>query len=419
MQLKKHKSIHGALAMATCTLISAAPGVARSADAAGDWSADSALLVYSETDRVTIVEPVVNIKKQIGEDEYLSTKIVLDAMTGASPNGATATDQPQTFTSPSGNQYVVPAGETPLRSFRDQRGAVSVAWDKPLDRMVRGIFDASLSVETDYISRGASAQLNWDVNDRLTTLSGGLSYYADSVKPESGAPIGLATVGTGTAGGDAANSKNATELLLGVTQVVNRRTLMQLNFTHNASSGYLTDPYKIVSVVDGTTGSTVDYRYEKRPDTRARDAIFWKFVYHLPQDVVHFSYRYLRDDWGITAHTADIKYRYELGGGDYMQPHVRYSVQTAADFYRHSLVSGAALPSYASADYRLGAMTTTTAGLKYGWVAGKRADWSARVEYMLQSGESHPGDAIGIQRSQNLFPDVSAWIVQLSYSTQF
>ena len=38
---------------------------------------------------------------------------------------------------------------------------------------------------------------------------------------------------------------------------------------------------------------------------------------------------------------------------------------------------------------------------------------------MLQSGESHPSDAIGVQRDQNLFPDVAAWILQVSYSAQF
>ena len=418
MQLKRHQPIRGALAAATCALVSAAPGMARAVEAGGDWNVDSALLVYSEIDRVTVVEPLVSMKKQIGEDEYLSGKLVLDAMTGASPNGATATNRSQTFTSPSGNLYTVPAGETPLRNFRDQRVAVSGEWDKPLDRMLRGLFGASLSGETDYTSVGASAQLNWDVNDRLTTLSAGLAYYADTVKPESGAPVGLATVATATTG-ESALSKNTADLLLGVTQVVNRRTLTQLNYSHNASSGYLTDPYKIVSIVDGTTGETVDYRYEKRPDSRARDAVFWKLVYRLPEDVIHLSYRYLWDDWGVTSHTADIKYRYELGGGDYVQPHLRYYVQTAADFYRHSLINGAALPEHASADYRLGDLTTITAGLKYGWSPTKRANWSARVEYMLQSGESHPSDAIGVQRDQNLFPDVAAWILQVSYSAQF
>jgi hypothetical protein len=116
---------------------------------------------------------------------------------------------------------------------------------------------------------------------------------------------------------------------------------------------------------------------------------------------------------------VDLHYRLELWKGSYLQPHLRYATQTAADFYRHSLVSTDPVPAYASADYRLGKMTTTTAGLKFGMPVGKHTELSLRLESMAQSGDSHPPDAIGVQRNVDLFPTVKASIAQITYTGRF
>jgi hypothetical protein len=34
--------------------------------------------------------------------------------------------------------------------------------------------------------------------------------------------------------------------------------------------------------------------------------------------VVDIGYRFYRDDWGIRAHTLDLRYRWELGSGTYI-----------------------------------------------------------------------------------------------------
>ena len=79
------------------------------------------------------------------------------------------------------------------------------------------------------------------------------------------------------------DSKTLTDVLLGVTQVINKRTIMQFNYSLSSSSGYLTDPYKLLSVIDATTGKTaVDvsgapiYVYEQRPDSRTKHAFSGK-----------------------------------------------------------------------------------------------------------------------------------------------
>ncbi|MBK8188562.1 MAG: DUF3570 domain-containing protein [Cellvibrio sp.] len=82
------------LAAASVNLVSANSHAKESA-----WQVDSSLLVYSEADsRVTAIEPIVALKKDLGDERIFSLKMTLDSLTGASPNGAIAANSPQTFT---------------------------------------------------------------------------------------------------------------------------------------------------------------------------------------------------------------------------------------------------------------------------------------------------------------------------------
>lgn len=410
MQLKDEpKSVRGALALATCSLLG---GVSQGVNAApGEWEVDSAVLIYSEgSERVSAIEPVVSARRALGDDEYVGVRVVVDALTGASPNGAIATDEVQTFTTPSGNStYTVDPGDTPLDpTFRDTRVAVNGTWEKPLGERLKGVFSANLSGEHDYFSSGISATLARDFNNRNTTLSAGVSLGRDMIQPEGGVPAGLTPMPAHPQVKETEGStedKSVSEFLLGVTQVVSRQTLMQLNFTYGNESGYLTDPYKLLSVT-GSAGNVTGYRYEKRPDKRSRQAVFWRTLHQFTDDVVDLSYRYYWDDWDIRSHTVDLRYRYELGGGHYLQPHLRAYRQSAAEFYHYKLDEGA-IPGTASADYRLGNLSSNTLGLKYGVALGEQKEYALRVEYMNQSDDD------------GKFEDVDAVIVQANYLLQF
>lgn len=415
MQLKKPRSIRNTLALATSSMLL---GVSQSATADTDspWEVDTSVLYYSEADRVTAIEPVIRARKEIGDDEFLTFRLVADSLTGSSANGAIPQATAQTFTSPSGAAtYTTPANQTPLDpSFHDTRGALNAEWELPLSERLKGIFSANYSTEYDYTSMGAAGTLSWDMNNRNTTLTAGLSYNLDTVKPVGGMPLGLSAMPTTTAVQKSSigstDDKTVMDLLFGVTQVIDRNTLMQFNFSYGQDDGYLTDPYKILSVVDntGVIRGTDPYLYEKRPDSRSRQAFYWKTVHQFNEDVLNASYRYYWDDWGISSHTIDVKYRSELGGGHYLQPRVRYYLQDKADFYYYSLTDGQPLPQYASADYRLADMSTTTLGLKYGVELGDNSEFSIRAEMMKQKSE---GDAP--------FEDVDANILVLSYSFLF
>jgi len=416
MQLKKQGSIRNALALATTSMLAVTSQQVTAADEQSAWDIDSSILFYSEQDRVTVVEPVIRARKEIADDEFLNLRLVVDSLTGSSANGAIKQSTPQTFTTPSGNAtYTTPANETPLDpTFHDTRGAINVEWEKPLTKTMNGVFGANASKEYDYLSVGASAKLNWDFNQRNTTLTTGLSYNFDTVDPVGGIPLGLSamplTTTTPKAKSGNDDTKDVVDIFAGITQVIDRKTLMQFNYSFGKDSGYLTDPYKILSVVDSVTGNlrtTDPYLYEYRPDSRARNSLYWNTIHQFGSDVFRGSYRYYWDDWGIKSHTIDLKYRKDLGKQSYLQPHFRYYSQDEADFYHYKLTDGA-IPQFASADYRLGKLTSTTLGLKYGIALDKDSEFSVRGEFMKQQSKGE-GD----------LPDVDAAILQLSYSLRF
>lgn len=413
MQLSS-KKVAGLLSAATCSLLGA-PAHAE------DWDVDTAVLYYTESgDRVEAFEPVISASRDLGDDESLSFKLVYDSLTGASANGAVPSNQVQTFTTPSGNgTYDVAPNETPLDpSFKDTRVSLSMNWEKPVDRNNRRNLGFNVSREYDFTSVSANAMWQHDTNQRNTTWSYGLNLEADTIKPVGGAPEPLTRMVDQNKMSDT-ESRTIVDLLFGVTQVINRSSLFQVNLSLSEASGYMTDPYKFVSVVDNTTGDPTDQWFESRPDSRSRQSIFGKYRKMLSnKDIFTASYRFMTDDWGIDSNTFDFAYRFALSGGYYIQPRLRLYQQSEADFYTYFLRTGEN-PEYASADYRLGEMEATTIGFKFGKDIDEQQAWSLRLEQYEQSGESSPSEAFGQLAQQDLYPTVEATIVQFNYSFRF
>jgi len=424
MQLRpvaKKKNIKMALASATTALLSGlAPAPAH---AEPKWSGSFSNLYYSETDRVRAIEPVITLDGEYSGDRHWTNKVVLDALTGPSPNGAVASRNPQTFTSPSGHStYMVNPGEAPLDpEFKDTRYAVASEWSQPFAENYEFSAGANGSMEYDFTSLSANGSLSRYFDKKNTKLSLGLNFEADTVKPVGGVPQALSTL-SGKVVSGSTETKNLLDVLVGVTQVMNRRWTLQLNYNLGTSSGYMNDPYKIVSEVVAPGGGTAGdptgvYYFEKRPDSRLRNAVFADSRVHLDQwGVLGTSYRYYFDNWGITSHTFILDYHFNLNHGWYLEPSARYYIQHKADFYRYFVVQGAAVPQTMSADYRLGDMTATTFGLEAG---RKLADWgreiSFRAELYTQNGDRHPGEAYGNLLTQDLSPKVTAVIGTLIY----
>lgn len=420
---KKMKKISGLLSVASCSLLGS-----MGAQAADNWDVDTSVLIYSESDRVSAFEPVVSMKKDLNETDILSMKLTLDSLTGASATGAVPSSQAQTFTRPSGNgQFTTPANETPLDdTFKDSRGQFNLNWDKAIDSNNRRNLGFGVSTEYDFTSISGNASWTHEMNEKNTALTGGINLEFDTISPIGGIPQArsIQDVNQAIIREGADDNRQVIDMLVGVTQIIDRSSLFQVNLSYSMADGYLTDPFKIVSIVDTTPGANLgeptSQIYEHRPDSRSKTSVYGKYKKSLSnEDIVTASLRLMSDDWGVSSETIDLTYRWQLDNGYYLQPHVRIYHQSAADFYRYFLLDSEAVPTDVTADYRLGEMDAQTFGVKFGKTNQFGNDWSVRIEQYVQSGNSNPAVAFGQLSNQDLYPDVDAIIVQASYSFVF
>jgi hypothetical protein len=150
-------------------------------------------------------------------------------------------------------------------------------------------------------------------------------------------------------------ARDAKEYLVGVTQIIDRRTLVQSNLVYTKMTGYLNDPYKLTFSLyrDGLSPRVASVR-DSRPESRTQ--IAWltrgKRAIAGMDAVVSAEYRFYRDDWGIRAHTLAgtwlqmVNETWQVEGG------LRYYSQSQADFYRRE-ISQRPIPTISSSDQRL------------------------------------------------------------------
>ena len=428
MQLKQVANISAALAAASCSLLGQS---AQAGTVLDDWQFNSAILLYSEQDRVSAGEGILTARGDFGDDKYLNLGLVVDALTGASATGAVAQPEVQSFTRPSGRgNYDVAAGETPLDdTFHDTRVQLDASWEQPLAQDWRMTVGGHLSKEYDYLSLGVNGSLAYDFNQKNTTASLGLSLSHDSIEPEGGIAVGFAPMllrsnsdsdesyqSAFAATRDRADdTKDTIDVLFGLTQVINRNWLMQFNYSLSLADGYMTDPFKLVSVVDDN-GLVQQNLYENRPDKRTKHSLYWQNKVQLSGTYLDASYRYMWDDWELKSHTADVKWRLPMGEQWYVEPQFRYYQQSAAEFYVPFLQQNEALPQYASADYRIGKMSAYTLGAKFGTRLAEGNELSFRIALYQQKPENDGVTAPGVLADMQLYEKVTAVMAQVSYS---
>jgi hypothetical protein len=464
MQLKGPPgAVRLGLMAASCALLGSVPVRADEAspaspasaavDEAGPWQVEMGVLSYRENEgRVRTVEPVVNLRRDYGDEHILSLGFAYDSLSGGSPNGAiasktrvqtfatpsgtslTANSTPQTYVSPSGNVYTslakvtlysVQPGALPLDpNFHDRRIAVDAGWSQPFGGASHVTVGGHLSDELDFSSLGVNGGFSHDFNEKNTTLAFGLNAELDRVKAIGGTPVGGSDYALLLKTGS--KSKQVYGGLLGVTQVMSRRWVAQLNYSYDRSQGYLTDPYKVLSVIDSTgnlmavssTEAASPYRWESRPERRTRQSLYFGNKVALGQEVLDVSLRRGKDDWGIRSTTLDAKLRLDLGNDWYLEPHVRWYHQDKADFYRLYLNAADPIPTFMSADPRLAKFTATTFGFKVGVDLGENRELSLRIEQYQQKAADRFSSLENLQ-GLDLNPTLKSAIVQLGWKMEW
>lgn len=430
MQLKpKSAPVRRALIAASCALLGNSRAHSQELPAtnkegsAGQihWIFDSAVAYYHEDGRVQAIEPIVNASKDYQDGEVLNFNLTFDSLSGSSPNGALTSNQPQTFTGPSGkpkNRYTAAPGQLPADPhYSDQRFAFGGSWQMPWSPVSRWTIGGKVSIEDDFFSFTGDFSVAHDFNQKNTTLSLGVYDENDRLRPIGGEPLPGSDYELAQKSGSP--SKNDVGALFGLTQVMNRHWLAQVNLSADRFTGYLNDPYKILSVIDDG-GATSGYLYERRPDQRTRESVYVENRIGGERESAAIALRYFTDSWGIHSDTARVRFRWwNPDRSQYWEPSFRWYRQSAADFYSpwisSSSLSGV---TYASSDSRLGAFHALTYGLEYGMDLGDESDqprkFTVRVEYYRQTIDDRI-PAPGPLQSLDLYPGLTAFLAQFGY----
>jgi hypothetical protein len=275
---------------------------------------------------------------------------------------------------------------------------------------------AGLSHEADYESWFMNLGGRLDLNQKLTSLSMGLSYTHNQTNatfdPEPSPFITLKP-------GDSLSVRARSEELgaqAGISQVLGKNSVIDVGVGYSHSQGYLTNPYKMVSEFDIVTPVSVlnanpDPRFvtdiysvlERRPDRRGQFNASLGYRHYIGtfDAALRLGYQYSQDTWDIRSHALTTEWVQPFAGWTLI-PRVRYYSQSAANFYLPYIAtfsvtdaSGNPIdhplnrpaPTYYSSDHRLSGFGTLSGGL----TASRQLARGIGLEFSYES-YRHEGD---------------------------
>jgi hypothetical protein len=312
--------------------------------------------------RIAVKVHGASVEKDLGTATHLKVEGVIDAITGATPNGQPA---------PAGSDQV------PLASLTERRKAWNAALFHQFQR-VNVAVGVGNSRESDYVSTGWSINTLTDFNQKNTTLLLGLAGTDDDVRVFYQTPRAR---------------KRTHDVIAGVTQLLDPQTSVTFNLTWGRQRGFLADPYKLVQKdTEIIPGLSLPLTFaENRPAEREKWVALGALNRAFPDlhGAIDLSYRLYHDTYDTTAHTVDVAWFQNCGEKLILRPGLRFHDQSAADFYYYRLdgttvvpVSGPPRPQgpFYSSDYRLSALQTFTYGLKVIWNASEALQFDAAFE---------------------------------------
>jgi len=324
-------------------------------------------------------------------------------------------------------------------------------------------FNGGVSSEPDYLSRFVGFGGQWDLDQKLTTINASLNFIWSDIRatldhdalPYIYNACGTPSCNFVSSSSHIADAGGGGKILLGqrhdwaatagITQVLTRNAQVQANLGYTQSQGYLSNPYKLVTVAfidpeQQFLAPSPEVLYvnvasimEKRPDLRRQWLLNLRYAQFIESaDAgLHVNYAYFNDDWGIRAHTVEVEWAQPFGAGWMFTPMARYYTQTAASFYTPYLVteqgpyrttaSGARvpfdlarLPPYYSSDYRLSAFGTLGGGFTLNKTFAKGVTASLGYTWFEHAGNLKWGGG-----GEGAYADFNWWLVNASIKFDF
>lgn len=278
-------------------------------------------------------------------------------------------------------------------------------------------FSYGQSNEPDFQSSFGGLNYSHELNNKLTTLSAGYNYTSNQIRRNTG--------GDHSSHHDDNSSHNPTDypdldansdvnaFNLGLSQVLNKNSLLQLTANYTRQSGYLTNPYKQVYIrgevtaeeyyqlSQATAPGDIDWRKitslemvglelfrEVRPDLRNQFSFSSRLNQYIPDAnaALHVDYRYYIDDWGIDSHTLELRWLQSLPWGLTVTPSLRYYSQSEADFFAPYFLAPRA-DGYYSSDFRLSGYGALSGGLTLTKQFNRGISLELGMEYYTHQGD--------------------------------
>jgi hypothetical protein len=333
---------------------------------------------YTEdNNRMQIQTHGVYFEQLLNERFTAKGEFIYDGISGATPTGTLYSN-----------------GKPALSQVEDVRRAGNIELDTKLgDHLLTPAF--AYSRESDYESFGVSLNDAIEFNEKNTTFKYGVSHNFDSVLHDNRSVW---------------SDKGTTDGFIGLSQLLSPKTIFSAAFTFGYDEGYLSDPYRLAGFTPNDFPFSIGVP-ERRPSHRSKEVLYTSVMqYFTSVDAsLEGSYRFYHDSYGVFAHTVGLTWHQRLGKYFIVDPFVRFTQQSAADFYAVTFsgpFSGDPAGIHSS-DYRLSELYTIDYGI--------RATYKVCENFHLVAGyhryEMHGTDG---KTTQAMYPKANIFTVGFS-----
>ncbi|HPA50390.1 MAG TPA: DUF3570 domain-containing protein [Thermoanaerobaculia bacterium] len=324
MQLSRLARLLGAAALGT-VLAATAPAALAGEPPEGVLDADFLFGYYDQdgdrspvtggvgTEKLHVYSPVLQLAWRLNESFSLSADVGVDQVSSASMGNI---------------QSELSSASIPAS---DQRFFGTLRAKK---KWKSGTWGLTVGAAKEYDYRSFSYGIDWglELNKANTALSASVRRFDDAIDligidgygyQGPGLPI---TTGSG--------DRTTTDVTLGVSQTLGRRTVGSLELFLSSQDGVLSTPYH--EVVLGPFEPGAVRVAERLPDSRLRKAVALRLSHSFSDRLVLRSgYRFYTDDWGISAHAVELEPHFRLRSEREMWlfPILRFSTQAGADWF--------------------------------------------------------------------------------------
>lgn len=289
---------------------------------------DRADVMYHRYDGggVTVDGPSILVRKSIGQSVSVNANYYVDSVSSASVDVVSQAS-----------------------AYAEERTQTSLSMDYLYNNTLMNL-SYTKSDESDYQAETSSFSISHDMFGDLTTVTLGYSVGNDEVGNNLDETFGEST--------------KRQNYRLGLSQVLSKNSLLNINWETITDEGYLNNPYRSYRFRD-TSGSGYGYALEdgKYPRTRTSNALAFRLKYYLPyRAALNGEIRYFHDTWGIGASNLEIGYTHPLQENWTFDVRYRYYTQNGADFYS-DLFDSVDEQNYMARDKELSSFQDHTIGM--------------------------------------------------------